>query len=144
MFSSWVYVSLFFFSFFSWRVSIYLMLEYFSFFVNGMFVFDLWLPCFFSMLTPSYICMLYPDSHVGANTSLKWKKNLYFLTFLSHFVWFWCLFYFPPTSSCAGLFKWLLSNSGFLHPNSSFFLFLFLYFLFNLEETFQYFFLEWV
>ena len=29
-----------------------------SVFVNVMFSFDLWLPCFLSMLTPSYICLI--------------------------------------------------------------------------------------
>ena len=59
---------------------------FFSGFVNAMFSFDLWLPCFFSTLSPSYICLLVPDSHIGSGTSLKLKKNLYFLTFLPHIV----------------------------------------------------------
>jgi len=41
---------------------------FFLAFVNVMFGFDLWLFCFLSTLSSSYICLLLPDSHVGSNT----------------------------------------------------------------------------
>ena len=47
-----LHVSPLFLSLFGWMVSIYFMLEYFSFFVNVVFGFDLCLLCFLSMLTP--------------------------------------------------------------------------------------------
>ena len=38
------------------------------FFVSLLYAFDLWLPCFSSILTPSYIYLLQTDSHIGSNT----------------------------------------------------------------------------
>ena len=65
-----------FLSFFGWMISVYFMFVYFLFsFVNEMFGFDLWLPCFLSMWSLSYICLLYPVSHIGSNTLLKKKKK---------------------------------------------------------------------
>ena len=69
--------SMFLFSFLGWTVFIYFMLEYFSVFVNVMFSFDLWLPCFISMLSPSYILLL-SDSHIGSDTSIKFKKSIFY------------------------------------------------------------------
>lgn len=41
-----------------------------------MFGFDLWVPCFLSMLTPSCICLLQPNSHICSNTfQNKTKQN---------------------------------------------------------------------
>ena len=50
-------------------------------FVNALFGFDLWLPCFSSMLTPSYICLLQPDSHIVSNTFLKKRVQIFLLSF---------------------------------------------------------------
>ena len=55
---------------------------FFLVFVNVVFGFDLLLPYFLSVLTPSYIFLLKPDSHRGSNT--LFLKSLHFLTFLPH------------------------------------------------------------
>ena len=59
------------------------------FFLNLLFAFDLLLPCFSSMLTPSYISLFYTDNHRGSNTFLKKSR---FLILLSHILWFQCHF----------------------------------------------------
>ena len=151
MFSSWFYVSPLFLSLFGWMIYIYFMLGYFLVFINVMFGFDLWLPCFLSVLTPSYICLLYLDSHIGPNTLLKKKRVYIFFYFpsphsvilksffnismftillflvviITFTVGFVCLFVcFSLLGLYTGLFKWLLSNCDFLHPISSYFFFI--------------------
>ena len=58
----------------------------FFIFVNLLLYFDLWLPCFSSLLTPSYICLLWWSYRL--KNILKNKKNLYFLT--TPILYFWC------------------------------------------------------
>ena len=70
---------------------------FFLVFVNVMFGFDLWLPCFLSTLSPSYICLLQPDSHI-----IKIIKGYIFLFFSFLFLigWF-------PFILCLNTFQFL-------------------------------------
>ena len=126
-------------------ISIDFIFDYFSFhfFVNVMFGFDLWLPCFLSILTFSDICLILPDNHIGSITSLKKRKEKEKVSNVSYFFCPHCMnlmsfFLLLLTSSCLyvydGLFKCLLSNCGLLHPRFS------PIFFFNLENPFQCFF----
>ena len=47
--------------------------------MSSLYVSDLWLPCFSSMLMPSHIYLEYTDGHLGLNTFFKKKKNYTFL-----------------------------------------------------------------
>ena len=60
-----------FLTFFFWLDGFHLFYDWvllFSVFLNMMFSFDLWLPCFLGMFTPSCICLLLPDSYMVSNT----------------------------------------------------------------------------
>ena len=56
-------------------------------FMNLLYVSDLWLPCFSSVLTPSCIHLLQTGNNIGSN--IFWGKNVHFLTLLPYILWFW-------------------------------------------------------
>ena len=65
--------------FFFWLDSFHLFYAwviFFSVFVNVMFGFDLWLPCFLSMVTPSHISLLWHELYIVSQlcglSYLKW------------------------------------------------------------------------
>ena len=69
-------------------------------FVNVLFGFDLWLPCFPSVLTLSYICLLYPDSHIDSNIFLKKNESRFSYFPPQHFMTLKHLFVFPFAVPC--------------------------------------------
>ena len=82
------------FLFFFWLDGLHLFYAwvlYFLVFVNVIFGFDLWLLCFLNLLTPSCICILWPNSHIGSNI-LFFLKRIYIFSLSFPTFWFWSLF----------------------------------------------------
>ena len=105
------------FSFFSWLHNFLLFYTsvFFLVSVNILLAFDLWLPCFPSMLISSYNYLLYADSHKGSNTFWKnesrfsYSPSSYFIIFTSVF-----------TSSCSSFYCSLCLSSFFINRFFSF------------------------
>ena len=92
-------------------------------FVNVFFGFDLWLPCFSSMFTSSYICVLWTDCHIGSNTFLK-KASVFSYFPFSPFMILIPFFTSSCLSFCYSLYLSSHSQIWFIFPYRSMYWFI--------------------